>query len=155
MKTEPDTFSWDDLVGAKKRTTSWEGVRNYQARNLMRDEMKLGDQVFIYHSSCEVPGIVGLGEVVREAHPDNSAMDPKSDYFDEKSARDGESRWMMVDVKAAANLPGAEQLTLAKLRETKGLEGMLVLKKGMRLSVQEVTAAEAKIILKIGKPAAL
>jgi predicted RNA-binding protein with PUA-like domain len=150
MKTEPDTFSFDDLVKAKGRTTSWEGVRNYQARNLLRDELKLGDQVFIYHSSCDEPAVIGIGEVVRENHPDLSALDKKSLYFDEKSLKDGASRWCLVDVRAVARL--ANPVPLKALREIKGLEDMMVIKRGARLSVQPVSAAEWKIITKVGKP---
>lgn len=152
MKTEPDVFSFDDLVKAKKRTTPWEGVRNYQARNFMRDHMKVGHQVLVYHSSCEVPGIVGLGEVAREAYPDKSALDPTSEYYDEKAVKDP-SRWVHVDVKGTARL--TKPISLAELREIKGLEAMLVLRRGMRLSIQPVTDAEMKIILKLGKPEAL
>lgn len=150
MKTEPDTFSIEDLIRAPKRTTSWEGVRNYQARNLMRDEFKLGDEVFIYHSSCEVPGVVGTAKVVREAHPDLTALDPRSEYFDEKSKAAGESRWMMVAVQALTRF--AQPVSLAQLRETKGLEDMMVLKRGARLSVQPVSAKEWAIITKLGRP---
>jgi predicted RNA-binding protein with PUA-like domain len=150
MKTEPDTFSFDDLLKAPKRTTSWEGVRNYMARNLMRDQMKLGDQAFFYHSSCEVPGIVGITEVVRESHPDDSALDPKSEYFDEKSAKKGESQWAMVAVRAKARMK--HFVPLSELREAKGLERMMVIQRGSRLSVQPVTAAEWQVIIKLGKP---
>lgn len=150
MKTEPDVFSFDDLVRAKKRTTSWEGVRNYTARNLMRDEFALGDRVFIYHSSCEVPGIVGTAKVVKLAHPDLAALNPKSEYFDEKSAKLGESRWVMVDVQADQRF-GAP-VTLAAMKETKGLEDIMVIKRGTRLSIQPVNAKEAQVILRLGKP---
>jgi predicted RNA-binding protein with PUA-like domain len=150
MKTEPDTFSFDDLIALPRRTTRWEGVRNYQARNMMRDEFKKGDLVLVYHSSCPEPGVAGLGEVVREAHPDLTALDPKSPYFDEKSARDGESRWLLVDVKGTHRL--TQPVSLAAMRGIAGLEDMLVLKKGMRLSIQAVTPAEWKIITRLGKP---
>ncbi len=150
MKTEPDTFSFDDLLKASKRTTSWEGVRNYMARNIMRDEMKLGDLTFFYHSSCEVPGIVGITEVVRAAHPDLSALDPQSEYFDERSAKKGESQWAMVAVQARQKMKHYVPLTV--LKETKGLEKMMVTQRGSRLSVQPVTPAEWAVITKLGKP---
>ncbi len=150
MKTEPDTFSFDDLVKAPKRTTSWEGVRNYQARNLMRDEFKLGDQVFVYHSSCAEPAVIGIGTVVREAHPDLTALNPESEYFDEKSAKDGVSRWAMVAVRASSRFK--RPVTLAELRTNKSLGEMVLLQRGSRLSVQPVTAAEWKIITKLGHP---
>lgn len=150
MKTEPDTFSFDDLLRAPKRTTSWEGVRNYMARNIMRDQMKLGDLTFFYHSSCDVPGIVGITEVVREAHPDLTALDPKSDYFDEKSAKKGESQWSMVAVRARSRMK--HYVSLDELKKTKGLEKMMVTQRGARLSVQPVTAAEWAVIQKLGDP---
>lgn len=150
MKTEPDTFSFDDLLKAPKRTTSWEGVRNYMARNIMRDQMKFGDLAFFYHSSCEVPGIVGIAEVVKEAHPDLTALDPKSDYFDEKSAKKGESQWAMVAVRAKSKMK--HYVSLSDLKATKGLETMMVTQRGSRLSVQPVTAAEWNLILKMGEP---
>lgn len=150
MKTEPDTFSFEDLVRAPRHVTSWEGVRNYQARNLMRDEFKLGDLVFIYHSSCDEPGVIGTAEVVRESYPDMSALNLKSEYFDEKSARDGASRWMMVDVQAKTRFTAP--VTLKAMRALPGLDAMLLLKKGSRLSVQPVTAKEWAIIVKAGKP---
>ena len=149
MKTEPDVFSWDHLIKAKDQTTPWEGVRNYQARNLMRDEMKLGDQVLFYHSSCEVPGAVGIAEVVKESHPDLTALNPKSDYFDEKSAKKGESQWAMVAVKAVKKFK--EPVTLTAMRSIKGLEDMVLLRRGSRLSVQPVTKAEWDIIVKLSK----
>jgi predicted RNA-binding protein with PUA-like domain len=150
MKTEPDTFSFDDLVRSPRRTTSWEGVRNYQARNLMRDRMRVGDQVFIYHSSCEEPGIVGTAEVVRLAHPDLAALDPKSPYFDERSAAAGESRWWMVDVRATARFK--RPVLLSAIRAEPKLAGMMVIKRGARLSVQPVAPAEWAVIVRAGQP---
>lgn len=145
MKTEPETFSFDHLLKAPDRTTSWEGVRNYQARNLMRDEFSLGDQVFIYHSSCAEPGIVGIAEVVRTAHPDPTALDPSSPYADDKSIALGVSRWLMVDVKATARLE--RPFTLAEIRATPSLGAMMVVRKGARLSIQPVTAEEWQTII--------
>jgi len=97
MKTEPNTYSWQDLLSEKNKTTQWEGVRNYQARNFMRDQMKIGDQVFIYHSVVKPMAIVGIARVVREAYPDYFAFDPNSRYFDPKSPKEN-PRWFMVDV---------------------------------------------------------
>ncbi len=153
MKTEPDTFSWDDLVRAPKRTTSWEGVRNYQARNLMRDEMRVGDHVFIYHSSCAEPGIAGTATVVKAAHPDMTALNPKSPYYDPKSEANGESRWAMVAVQAAAVF--TSPVTLQQLRQTDELADMVLLRRGSRLSVQPVTAAAWALICKLGRPQAV
>ncbi len=117
MKTEPDTFSFEDLLKRPQRTESWEGVRNYQARNFMRDHFKLGHSCFIYHSSVGEPAIVGVAKVVREAYPDPTALNPKSKYFDEKSKAKGESRWCMVDVKAYAQF--AEPISLKRLKTEK------------------------------------
>lgn len=149
MKTEPDTFSFDDLLKAKDKTTSWEGVRNYQARNLMRDEMKLKDRVLFYHSSCDEPAVMGTAEVVREAHPDLTALDPESAYFDAKSAKDGASRWQMVAVKAVERF--AQPVTLKQMRAMKALDGMMLLRPGSRLSVQPVSAKEWALIVKVGR----
>ena len=150
MKTEPDVFSFDDLVSSKKMTAPWEGVRNYQARNIMRDEMPVGQQVFIYHSSCPEPGIYGVAEVVRTAYPDHTALDPKNEYFCDRSAKKGESQWCMVDVKAVARM--TKPVLLSTIRETDDLAEMMVIKKGSRLSIQPVTAAEWKVINRMGKP---
>lgn len=145
MKTEPDEFSWDDLEKKPKKTGSWDGVRNYQARNFMRDEMKKGDLVLFYHSSCETPGVYGLAKVVKEAYPDPSALDKKSDYFDEKSFSGGESRWVMVDVQAVERL--SKPATLEEIRKDPALKNMLLLRPGQRLSVQPVDEKHAAHIL--------
>ena len=100
MKTEPDAFSFDDLINSKNRTDCWDSIRNYQARNMMRDEFKKGDLVFIYHSRIADPAIVGIAQVTKEAYPDHTALDPNEKYFDPKSEKLGESRWVMVDVQA-------------------------------------------------------
>lgn len=142
VKSEPETFSWDDLWRAPKRTTAWDGVRNYQARNLLR-EMRTGDLVFFYHSSTDPTAIVGVCEVVREAYPDHTQFDRNSDHFDPKSSPD-DPRWYMVDVKARE--PLRRPITLAELRGTRGLEHMALLQKGSRLSVQPVTADEWRIV---------
>lgn len=143
LKTEPTTFSFDDLWKAPKRTTSWDGVRNYTARNFMRDQMKKGDLVFIYHSSADPTGIAGIAEVVREGYPDETAFDPNDSHYDPKSKRDNPS-WYLVDVKAVK--PFREIVTLESLRKMKGLEKMTLLQKGSRLSVQPVTEREWEII---------
>jgi predicted RNA-binding protein with PUA-like domain len=144
MKSEPDEFSIDDLVRAKKQTTPWFGVRNYQARNYMRDAMRVGDGVLFYHSSCDVPGIAGIAEVASTPHPDASQFDPKSAYYDAKSKRE-EPRWMLVDVKLVKK---TRVMPLDELRTYRDLEDMVVLKRGNRLSITPVTAAEWKFIVK-------
>ena len=142
MKSEPDVFSWDDLE--KKKKAPWDGVRNYQARNFMRDQFRLGDRVLFYHSSCDNPGIVGIAEVVREAYPDHTALDPRSEYFDPASAQAGQSRWVMVDV---APLKRFRKLaSLAEIRNNSQLKTMLLLRKGQRLSIQPVSKDEFQTI---------
>ena len=143
VKSEPDTFSFDDLLARPGRTTHWDGVRNFQARNFMRDEMKRGDLVFFYHSSADPTAIVGIAEVVRDGYPDHTALDPKDPHFDAKSKKE-EPTWFMVDLKAREKFP--RPLTLGELREVKGLEKMVLLQKGSRLSVQPVTEREWEII---------
>ena len=144
VKSEPDVFSFDDLWASPKRTTCWDGVRNYQARNFIRDGMKKGDLVFFYHSNAEPAAIVGVAEVVREAYPDHTALDPKDPHFDPKSRAEAPS-WLMVDLRAVKKLP--RPLALDDLRGVKGLEKMALLQKGSRLSVQPVTEAEWKIVV--------
>jgi predicted RNA-binding protein with PUA-like domain len=148
VKTEPDMFSWDDLVNSKGQTAPWDGVRNYQARNFMRDQFRLNDKVFFYHSRVENPGIVGIAEVVRESYPDHTALDPKSKYSDEKSIRDGVSRWVMVDLKAVQALP--HPVSLSELKLTSELKDMLLVQPGQRLSVQPVSEVHWRIICKMG-----
>ena len=147
MKSEPDEFSIDDLAKAPKQTTAWFGVRNYQARNFMRDDMRVGDRAFFYHSSCPEPGIAGIVEISRLAYPDATQFDPKSDYFDPKSTRDA-PRWVNVDVKLVRKTP---LVSVQTLRETKGLQDMVTLRRGNRLSITPVTAAEWKIIEKLAE----
>jgi predicted RNA-binding protein with PUA-like domain len=142
MKSEPDEFSIDDLVAAPAQTTPWFGVRNYQARNFMRDDMRVGDKAFFYHSSCPEPGIAGIVEISRPAYPDETQFDPNSAYYDAKSTREN-PRWQHVDVKLVRKTP---LVTLPMLREAKGLENMVILRRGNRLSVTPVTAAEWKIV---------
>jgi len=144
MKSEPDEFSIDDLVKAPKQTTAWFGVRNYQARNSMRDEMRVGDGVLFYHSSCPEPGIAGIAEVASAAYADETQFDPKSPYYDPKAKRD-DPRWMLVDVKLVKK---TRAMPLEELRGYDALAEMVTLKRGNRLSVTPVTAAEWKFILK-------
>jgi predicted RNA-binding protein with PUA-like domain len=143
LKSEPEVFSIADLEAAPGKTTFWDGVRNYQARNFLRDEMRVGDGVLFYHSNADPPAIAGLAEVVRAGYPDHTAFDPKSDHYDPKSKPDAPT-WFMVDVRHVKTF--ARPLGLDELRAVKGLEGMELLRKGSRLSVQPVTAAEWKIV---------
>ena len=142
MKSEPDTFSIDDL--RTRGSEPWDGVRNYQARNFMRDGMRVGDSVFFYHSNCAEPGIVGLAEVASEAYPDPSQFDPKSDYFDPGASRDN-PRWVLVDVAFVRKLK--RTITLKELQALPSLAEMALVRKGNRLSVMPVTAIEWKTIL--------
>jgi predicted RNA-binding protein with PUA-like domain len=142
MKSEPDTFSIDDLK--RKKREAWDGVRNYQARNFMRDDMRVGDGVFFYHSNCAEPGIAGIAEVASDAYPDPTQFDPKSKYFDPASSRDN-PRWMLVDVKFVKKLKRV--ITLDELKNHPKLAGMALLRKGNRLSVMPVDTAEWKYIL--------
>ena len=144
MKSEPDTFSIDDLYNKPDRTEHWDGVRNYQARNMMRDDMKLGDQVFFYHSNCDTPGIVGIMEVVREGYPDFSAFDPDDHHFDPKSDPEN-PRWMMIDVRHVKTLSGV--ITLKELRTYPELEELALVRRGNRLSIMPVSAAQWDFIL--------
>jgi predicted RNA-binding protein with PUA-like domain len=145
FKTEPDTFSVDDLQRGRNATSAWDGVRNYQARNMLRDEIARDDLGFIYHSSCKVPGIVGIVRVVREGYPDASAFDRRSDYYDAGSDRDA-PRWYSVDVKLERRIE--PPITLEELRKhARGaLKEMLVLRKGNRLSVTPVSAEEWRFV---------
>ncbi len=142
MKSEPDEASIDDLASARERTLPWTGVRNYQARNFMRDAMRIGDGVLFYHSSCPEPGIAGIAKVVSTPYPDPTQFDPKSPYFDPKSKPE-EPRWMLVDVKFVKKTP---LISLAELRKHAELADMRVLAKGNRLSITPVTEAEWRFI---------
>jgi len=143
LKTEPGCFSIDDLARAKK--TFWDGVRNYQARNFMQ-EMRLGDEVFVYHSNADPPAVVGIAKIVREAYPDHTAFDPSDKHYDPASSV-GNPRWYMVDVQFVRKFK--MELPLPSLREQRGLSKMELLRKGSRLSVQPVGRSEWKIILKL------
>jgi predicted RNA-binding protein with PUA-like domain len=136
LKTEPTTFSWDDLWQSPKRTTRWDGVRNFQARNYLRDDMQVGDLVFFYHSSTDPTAIVGIAEVVKAGYPD-----PAAEHEGEKV------QWYAVDIRAKE--PAKHPITLAELRQQKGLAHMVLLQKGSRLSVQPVTEAEWKLIYRL------
>lgn len=149
MKSEADVFSFSDLLKAPHKTTHWEGVRNYQARNLMRDAFKVGDWVLFYHSNSEPTGIFGVCEVVKEAYPDSFAWDSKSKYFDSESKKKGTNPWVMVDVRA--KLQFLEPVTRDALKREPLLKDMMVLKKGSRLSVQPVTEKEFNRILDLAK----
>lgn len=146
MKTEPSVFAWSDLLGLPDQRTPWEGVRNYQARNLIRDQMQVGDQVFFYHSVVKPPAIMGTAQVVREAYPDAFALDPTSQYYDPKSSPD-HPRWLMVDIQAGEAF--TPPITLLELKQVKALAGMMLLQKGCRLSVQPVTPQEWELILNL------
>jgi predicted RNA-binding protein with PUA-like domain len=141
LKSEPDVFGIDDLAGAPQRTTGWEGVRNYQARNMLRDDFRQGDRAFFYHSSCAVPGVAGVVKVVREAYPDPTQFDARSEYYDSDSTR-AAPRWYSVDVQLEKRIEPV--ITLPELREhaAGALREMLILKRGNRLSVTPLTAAE-------------
>ncbi len=147
LKSEPSDFSFEHLWNAPGKTTHWDGVRNYQARNFLR-EMKKGDLVFFYHSNCPEPGIAGIAEVVREAYPDHTAFDPKDPHYDAKSKRENPT-WYMVDVRAVERFPRI--VPLSELRNKPELEGMPLLQKGSRLSVQKVAAAEWNAIVAAAK----
>ncbi|KJV32147.1 hypothetical protein VI06_05900 [Aquitalea magnusonii] len=142
MKSEPDETSIDDLMAEPQRAFEWTGVRNYQARNFMRDDMQAGDRVLFWHSSCAEPGIAGLAEVVGSAHADSSQFDPASPYFDAKSTPEA-PRWQCVDVRFLSKTP---LLTPAQLRQHPSLEQMQVLKKGNRLSITPVSQTEWEYI---------
>ena len=142
MKSEPEGCSIDDALAAPNATVPWTGVRNFQARNFMRDQMKMGDGVLFYHSSCEVPGIVGLAEVASDPYPDATQFQKKSKYYDAASKRE-EPRWINVDIRARKK---TRVITLPELRSQPELANMVVLRRGNRLSITPVTAAEWRFI---------
>ena len=144
MKSEPSAFSVDDLEQRPDRTEHWDGVRNYQARNMLRDQMRVDDLAFFYHSSCERPGITGITKIVRAGYPDHTALDPESKYHDPKSTPDN-PRWYMVDVKFERKF--ARTITLDELKEHPQLADMALLRRGNRLSVMPVTAEQWAYIL--------
>jgi predicted RNA-binding protein with PUA-like domain len=147
MKSEPDEVSIDDVMSAKGKTVPWFGVRNYQARNFMRDAMQVGDGVLFYHSSCPEPGIAGIAEVVSGPYPDATQFDPKSHYYDAKATQE-QPRWISVDVKGVKK---TRLLSLAEMRTLPQLEDMVVLQKGSRLSITPVTPAQWKHVMALLK----
>jgi len=146
MKSEPSEFSIDDLARRPRKTEHWDGVRNYQARNMMRDQMKKGDQAFFYHSNCPEPGIVGIVEVVREGYPDHTAFDPEDPHYDPKSDPDN-PRWYMVDVKFVRKL--TRTIALSELKDDPALQDMPLVRRGNRLSVMPVTEQQWSHILSL------
>jgi predicted RNA-binding protein with PUA-like domain len=144
MKSEPDVYPWSQLV--QDGSTHWDGVRNYQARNMMRDDMKSGDFVLFYHSNCKPPHVAGVARVCREGYPDFTAFDPNSHYFDPKSTVDN-PRWIMVDIEPVISL---EPVHLADIRRNLEFEGMPLIRKGQRLSVQPVSAEHFLMICEMG-----
>jgi len=147
MKSEPDAFSFEDLKSRPNQTEPWDGVRNYQARNFMRDEMKVGDQVLFYHSNTKPPGVVGIAEVASKPYPDPTAFDRKSKYYDAKSDPEN-PRWMLVDVKFKQDLK--RQIPLDEMKSMPELSDMRVLQRGNRLSITPVTKAEFQAVKKAG-----
>ncbi len=146
MKSEPEVFGIDDLAKAKGKTTHWDGVRNFQARNFMRDGMRRGDHAFFYHSNCEEPGIVGIVKIAREGYPDHTAFDAGDAHFDPGSNPD-KPRWYMVDVKLERKFRKCVTLAALREHESRALKGLALLKRGNRLSVTPVSAAHWKFIL--------
>lgn len=146
MKSEPEEFSIDDLAKRPRKTEPWDGVRNYQARNMMRDQMRKGDMVFFYHSNCDAPGIAGMMRVHKEAYPDPTAFDPEDKHYDPKSDPD-DPRWFLVDVKYVRKLKRV--ITLSELKEHKELEALALVKRGNRLSIMPVTEDQWLFILSL------
>lgn len=146
MKSEPDVFGIDHLHKRPKQTEHWDGVRNYQARNMLRDQMQVGDRVFFYHSNCAEPGIVGIARIVRAGYPDHTALDPESKYHDPKSTPEN-PRWYMVDVKFERKL--ARTITLDELKQRPELADMPLVRRGNRLSIMPVTEDQWEFILSL------
>ena len=144
MKSEPGEFSIDDLMAQRPRTEPWDGVRNYQARNMMRDEMKPGDKVFFYHSACALPGIVGIMKIAGKAYPDPTAFDPEDKHFDPKSDQEN-PRWFLVDVEFVRKLK--RTISLRELKEHDALADMVLLRRGNRLSIMPVSESDWNTIL--------
>jgi predicted RNA-binding protein with PUA-like domain len=146
FKSEPASFNIDDLGKAPKKTTAWDGVRNYQARNMLRDSMKKGDLAFFYHSSCAVPGIAGIVSIAREGYPDATALDPKHDHYDPDSKKDAPS-WYVVDVKLVRKFKRIITLDELRAHASKELKDFVLLRRGNRLSVMPVTKKDWDFIL--------
>ncbi|GBD91087.1 EVE domain protein [bacterium BMS3Abin04] len=147
VKSEPAVFSIDDLVKGKNKTTHWDGVRNYQARNFMRDEMKKGDKVLFYHSNAKPTAVVGICEVVNESYPDFTAFEPGNIHFDPKSSQE-KPTWYMIDIKLVEKLK--HPVTLAEIKENKKLQNMRLVQRGNRLSVMPISKQEFNEIVKMG-----
>jgi predicted RNA-binding protein with PUA-like domain len=146
MKSEPSVFSVDDLQNKLNQTYCWDGVRNYQARNMMRDDMKIGDSAFFYHSNCAEPGIVGIIEVVKESYPDFTAFNPEHSYFDPKSSTEN-PRWFMVDIKLVRKL--SRTISLQELKLLPELTDLALVRRGNRLSIMPVSAQQWAFILSL------
>ena len=146
MKSEPDVFGIEDLVKRPNKTEPWDGVRNYQARNMMRDDMKKGDLAFLYHSNCKEPGIAGIMKIVREGYPDHTAFDAKQKYFDPKSDPEN-PRWYMVDVRHVRTLKRI--ITLTELKTHDELSGLPLVRRGNRLSVMPISKTHWDFILSL------
>ncbi|MCH8897440.1 MAG: EVE domain-containing protein [Chloroflexi bacterium] len=150
FKSEPSNYSFDDLLSETDQTAEWDGVRNYQARNLIRDDMKVGDGILFYHSSTDPTAVVGTATIAREAYPDSTAWDPQGKYYDPKSSPDNPT-WMMVDIKAGEKF--ARPVTLQEIKLNPKLEGMMLVRRGMRLSIQTLTEEEWDEIVALGRQA--
>lgn len=150
LKSEPSVFGIDDLARSPRQTTSWEGVRNFQARNFLRDAMAKGDRAFFYHSSCDVPGVAGTVAIVRAGYPDASAFDPKSEYHDPKSAMD-DPTWYAVDVRLEEQFDPVITLEALRMHSARELKDLLILRRGNRLSVTPITKGEWEFILSLRK----
>lgn len=148
MKTEPSTFGVDDLAKKPKKTAMWDGVRNYQARNSLRDDFKKGDQAFLYHSSTDVKGVAGIVKVVRTAYPDPTQFDKKSDHYDPASTRE-DPRWFVVDVQLVRRTKRVITLDEMRAHATRELDGMVLLQRGSRLSITPVSEAHWRFILSL------
>ncbi len=144
MKSEPDAYSIDDLE--RDGREPWDGIRNYQARNMMRDDMTIGDEVFFYHSNCKTPGIVGIMKVASEPYPDPTQFDKKSKYYDPKSPKDN-PRWCLVDVEFVRKLD--RNITLTEIKDAKGLDGLILTRKGNRLSIMPIEKKHWKKLLSL------
>ncbi len=149
VKSEPDAFSIDDLAACPNQTDHWDGIRNYQARNFMRDDMKIGDKVFFYHSNCKPPGIVGIARVASKPYPDHTAFDSNEKYYDAKSDPDN-PRWIMVDIQLVRHLK--RMISLEELKQhADALDGLRLIQRGMRLSIMPVDKAHWDYILRLEK----
>ena len=146
LKSEPSTWSWEDQLRKGDKGEGWDGVRNYQARNMMRDDLKLGDMVLFYHSNTKPPHVAGIARVSREGYPDHTSWDPESKYYDEKSSPDN-PRWIMVDIEAVQEM---EKVSLVDIKANPALEGMPLVQKGQRLSVQPVSKEQYEEICRMG-----